>query len=197
LRFEAETKKRKKKRAGKHHQRRNPKTSQQTWADSPPASTESSPGSTPEKKQPDRVRPAYASTTLAVESVTNSGNNAKRQRDSSPARVPAVIGGLTINDFGDLASDYNAVLERESVIYNSVKDAGKSLVERKHDGIPTSSGNVSNFSIRNRQNHLKKERQGYQNRCVSQHCENGGPLINNPFTKPCRCNQPSAGDLPG
>ena len=129
--------------------------------------------------------------------MTNSGNNAKRQRDSSIARVPAVIGGLTINDFGDLASDYDAVLERESDTYNSVKDASKSLVERKHDGIPTSSGNVSNYSIRNRQNHLKKERQGYQNRCVSQHCENGGPLINNLFTKSCRCNQPSAGDLPG
>ena len=195
MHFEAETKKRKKKRAGKNHRKRNHNTLQQICADSPPASTESSPGSTPEKKQPDRVRPA--STTLAVESVTNSGNNAKRQRDSSIARVPAVIGGLTINDFGDLASDYDAVLERESDTYNSVKDASKSLVERKHDGIPTSSGNVSNFGIRNRQNQLKKERQGYLNRCASQHCENGGPLINNPFTKPCRCNQPSAGDLPG
>ena len=115
---------------------------------------------------------------------------------ASSNNVAAVDATGVCPSAGDLpASDYDAVLERESVIYNSVKDAGKSLVERKHDGIPTSSGNVSNYSIRNRQNHLKKERQGYQNRCASQHCENGGPLINNPFTKPCRC--PSAGDSPG
>jgi hypothetical protein len=154
------------------------------------ASTEGSPGSTPEKKQPDRVRPACASTTPAIE--TKRANDLKRQRSYSPAREPE--SGLFVDDFGDLGRDYQAAC----AVYTNVpafQGPIKSPVyERKYDGFPTSSGKVSNWAIRNRQADTKEERQEYQNWCASRHCEKA-LLIHNPFGEACQCSRPSAGDM--
>ena len=201
--------KRRKRRAGRNHQGRKrgsaSESSLQTRAESPAASTDSSHGreSTPEKDlPPDRVEPSSACTIPAVESVpvANCANKAKRQRDSSPARVS----GLTISDFGDLVRDYKKDLERKSNVYPG--DPGKSLSasERKNAGKPTSGGDVSNWAVNQRRQRLKEERQRYQNRAAAQHCEleAGHLLINNPFSAAakgcgpgCGCIPPSAGDL--
>jgi hypothetical protein len=103
-------------RVGRIHPRPNSGSSLQTRAGSPTASTDSSRESTPDKERPHQVAPTSAPTTPAVESVPveNCVNKAKRQRDSSPARVPAVMSELTISDFGDMASIYKAELERKS-----------------------------------------------------------------------------------
>jgi hypothetical protein len=193
-----ERKKRKKRRAGKSHARRNNRLSNQSVseAESPPTSTES----TPEKKQLGRVRAAAcASTTLGVEPVANSEISAKRKRDSdsSSARVPTMIGGLTISDFGDSGRDYKASLDRASAAYDNDASQGESLVERKYDGVPTSSG-VTQYVRSHRQQCLKTERAGYHNRCALLHCE-VPRLNNNPFVKACQCSHPSesAGDLLG
>ena len=160
-----------KRRAGRKHQRRKrgSESSLQNRAESPAASTDSSQGreSTPEKELPDRVEP-----------VANCANKAKRQRDSSPARVS----GLTISDFGDLVRDYKKDLERKSNVYPG--DPGKSLSasERKNAGKPTSGGDVSNWTVNQRRQRLEEERQQYHNRAAEQHCEAGHLLINNPFT---------------
>ena len=178
-----------KRRAGRKHQRRKrgSESSLQTRAESPAASTDSSQGreSTPEKELPDRVEP-----------VANCANKPKRQRDSSPARVP----GLTISDFGDLASEYKEDLERKSNVYSP--GPGKSLPasERKYTGKPTSGGEVPNWTMNQRRQRLEEERQQYHNRAAEQHCEAGHLLINNPFTLKgcspgCGCIPPSAGDL--
>ena len=171
------------KRGGKRHRKHN------ISAVAGDASTEGSPESTPEKKQPDRVRPACASTTPAIE--TRRANNLKRQRSYSPAREPK--SGLSVDDFGDLAREYLAGWD----VYANVpafQGPSKSLVhERKYDGFPTSSGKVSAWSIRSRQDDTKEERQEYQNRCASRHCEKH--LINNPFVTACQCSVPSAGEL--
>ena len=210
LHFEAgaQPNKRKKGRAGRNHQRRKrgsaSESSLQTRAESPAASTDSSHGreSTPEKDlPPDRVETSSACTIPAVESVpvANCANKAKRQRDSSPARVS----GLTISDFGDLVRDYKKDLERKSNVY---EDPGKSLSasERKNAGKPTSGGDVSNWTVNQRRQRLEEERQRYQNRAAAQHCEleAGHLLINNPFSvrgkgcgPGCGCIPPSAGDL--
>ena len=207
LHFEAgaepERHKRKKRRAGRMHQRRNCGSSLQTRAESPSASLDSSRGSTLEKELPDRVGPTSASTTQAVESVpvANFVNKAKRQRDSSPARVPAMISGLTISDFGDLARDYKAELERKSNAYSAdLQDPCKSIAERKYEGKASSGGGVSNWTINHRRECLKEERQQYQNRAAAQHCEAVHLRINNPFTMKacgsgCECIPPSAGDF--
>ena len=203
---EPERHKRKKSRGGRRHARQNRGTLLQTRAGSPTASTDSSRGSTPEKELPDRVGPTSASTTPAVESVpvANCLNKAKRQRDSSPARVPAMMSGLTISDFGDLARDYKAELERKSnCAYSAaLQDPGKSPAERKYDGKATSGGGVSNWTINHRRECLKEERQQYQNRAAAQHFEAMHLRINNPFTLKacgpgCGCIPPSesAGDL--
>ena len=140
---------------------------------------------------------AGASTTLGVEPVANSEINAKRKRDSdsSSSRVPTMIGGLTISDFGDSGHDYKASLDRASAVYDDAASQGESLVERKYDGIATSSETVTNFVKSRRRMFLKKERDGYHNRCAVQHCE-VPRLNNNPFVKACQCGHPSAGDLP-
>ena len=212
LHFEAgaQPNKRKKGRAGRNHQRRKrgsaSESSLQTRAESPAASTDSSHSreSTPEKDLPYRVEPTSACTILAVESVPvgNCANKPKRQRDSSPARVPAMISGLTISDFGDLARDYKKDLERKSNVYP--EDPGELLPasERKNAGKPTSGGDVSNWTVNQRRQRLEEERQRYQNRAARQHCEleAGHLLINNPFSVKgcgpgCGCIPPSAGDL--
>ena len=186
------------------HRRRNSGSSLQTRAGSPTASTDSSRGSTPEKELPHRVGPTSAPTTPAVESVpvANCVSKAKRQRDSSPARVPAMMSGLTISDFGDLARNYKAELERKSIgAYNeALQDPGKSLAERKYEGKATSDGGVSNWTINHRREGLKEERQEYQNRAAAQHCEAVHLCINSPFTMKacgpgCGCIPPSAGGL--
>ena len=131
--------------------------------------------------------------------MANSEINAKRKRDSdySSARVPTTIGGLTISDFGDLGPDYKASLDRASAAYDNDASQGESLVERKYDGVSTSSG-VTQYVRSHRQHYLKKEREGYHNRCALLHCEVPW-LINNPFVKACQCSHPSesAGDLLG
>ena len=197
-----------KRRAGrKHHGRkRGSESSLQIRAESPAASTDSSHGreSTPEKDLPYRVKPTSACTIKAVESVpvANCANKPKRQRDSSPARVPAMISGLTISDFGDLARDYKKDLERKSSVYP--EDPGELLPasERKNAGKPTSGGDVSNWTVNQRRQRLEEERQRYQNRAARQHCEleAGHLLINNPFSVKgcgpgCGCIPPSGGDL--
>ena len=155
------------------------------------ASTEGSPESTPEKKQPDRVRPACASTTPAIE--TKRANDLKRHRSDLPAREPE--SGLSVDDFGDYAREYQAACDvYANVSARAIQGPGKSPVhERKYDGFPTSSGKVSNRTIRSRQDDTKEERQEYQNRCASRHCET--VLINNPFVTACQCSRPSAGDM--
>ena len=197
LHFEAgaQPDKRKKRRAGRNHQRRKrgsaSESSLQTRAESPAASTDSSHGreSTPEKELPDRVEP-----------VANCANKAKRQRDSSPARVS----GLTISDFGDLVRDYKKDLERKSNVYPGDPCKSLSASERKNAGKPTSGGDVSNWTVNQRRQRLEEERQRYQNRAAAQHCEleAGHLLINNPFSvrgkgcgPGCGCIPPSAGDL--
>ena len=133
--------------------------------------------------------------------MANSEINAKRKRDSdsSSARVPTVIGGLTISDFGDSGPDYKASLDRASAAsaYDNDASQGESLVERKYDGVSTSSG-VTQYVRSHRQHYLKKEREGYHNRCALLHCEVPW-LINNPFVKACQCSHPSesAGDVLG
>jgi len=193
-------------RVGRIHPRPNSGSSLQTRAGSPTASTDSSRESTPDKELPHQVAPTSAPTTPAVESVPveNCVNKAKRQRDSSPARVPAVMSELTISDFGDMASIYKAELERKSTsAYNeSLQDPGKSLAERKYQGKATSGGDVSNWAINHRREVLKEERQEYQNRAAAQHCEavHLSRGINDPFTRKA-CGQgcgripPSAGEL--
>ncbi len=155
------------------------------------ASTEGSPESTPEKKQPDRVRPACASTTPAIE--TKRANDLKRHRSDLPAREPE--SGLSVDDFGDYAREYQAACNvYVNVSARAIQGPGKSpVLERKYDGFPTSSGKVSNRTIRSRQDDTKEERQEYQNRCASRHCET--VLINNPFVTACQCSRPSAGDM--
>ena len=133
--------------------------------------------------------------------MANSEISAKRKRDSdsSSARVPTMIGGLTISDFGDSGRDYKASLDRASAFYDNDASQGESLVERKYDGVPTSSG-VTQYVRSHRQQYLKKEREGYHNRCALLHCEVTVPrLNNNPFVKACQCSHPSesAGDLLG
>jgi hypothetical protein len=180
-----------KRRAGRKHQRRKrgSESSLQNRAESPAASTDSSQGreSTPEKELPDRVEP-----------VANCANKPKRQRDSSPARVP----GLTISDFGDLASEYKEDLERKSNVYSPGPGKSLSASERQNAGKPTSGGAVSNWTVNQRRQCLEEERQRYQNRAATQHCEleAGHLLINNPFSVKgcgpgCGCIPPSAGDL--
>jgi hypothetical protein len=131
--------------------------------------------------------------------VANSEISAKRKRDSdsSSARVPTMIGGLTISDFGDSGRDYKASLDRASAAYDNDASQGESLVERKYDGVPTSSG-VTQYVRSHRQQCLKTERAGYHNRCALLHCE-VPRLNNNPFVKACQCSHPSesAGDLLG
>jgi len=131
--------------------------------------------------------------------VANSEISAKRKRDSdsSSARVPTMIGGLTISDFGDSGRDYKASLDRASAFYDNDASQGESLVERKYDGVPTSSG-VTQYVRSHRQQYLKNEREGYHNRCALLHCE-VPRLNNNPFVKACQCSHPSesAGDLLG
>ena len=131
--------------------------------------------------------------------MANSEINAKRKRDSdySSARVPTTIGGLTISDFGDSGRDYKASLDRASAAYDNDASQGESLVERKYDGVSTSSG-VTQYVRSHRQHYLKKEREGYHNRCALLHCEVPW-LINNPFVKACQCSHPSesAGDVLG
>jgi hypothetical protein len=131
--------------------------------------------------------------------VANSEISAKRKRDSdsSSARVPTMIGGLMISDFGDLGRDYKANLDRASAAYDNDASQGESLVERKYDGVPTSSG-VTQYVRSHRQQCLKTEREGYHNRCALLHCE-VPRLNNNPFVKACQCSHPSesAGDLLG
>ena len=131
--------------------------------------------------------------------MANSEISAKRKRDSdsSSARVPTMIGGLTISDFGDSGRDYKASLDRASAFYDNDASQGESLVERKYDGVPTSSG-VTQYVRSHRQQCLKKEREGYHNRCALLHCE-VPRLNNNPFVKACQCSHPSesAGDLLG
>ena len=132
--------------------------------------------------------------------MANSEINAKRTRDSdsSSARVPTMIGGLTISDFGDSGRDYKASLDRASAFYDNAASQGESLVERKYDGVPTSSETVTKYVRSHRQNYLKMEREGYHNRCALLHCEVPW-LINNPFVKACQCSHPSesAGDVLG
>ena len=141
---------------------------------------------------------ACASTTLGVEPVANSEISAKRKRDSdsSSARVPTMIGGLMISDFGDLGRDYKANLDRASAAYDNDASQGESLVERKYDGIATSSETVTSYVKSRRQMYPKKERDRYHNRCAVHHCK-VPRLINNPFVKACQCGHPSAGDLLG
>ena len=134
--------------------------------------------------------------------MANSEINAKRKRDSdsSSARVPTMIGGLTISDFGDSGRDYKASLDRASAFYDNAASQGESLVERKYDGVPTSSETVTKYVRSHRQNYLKMEREGYHNRCALLHCEvPRARLNNNPFVKACQCSHPSesAGDLLG
>ena len=155
------------------------------------ASTEGSPESTPEKKrQPDRVRPACASTTPAIE--TKRANDLKRQRSCSPAREPD--SGLFVDDFGDYAREYQAACD----VYANVpafQGPSKSPVhERKYYGLPTSGGKLSSWATHKRQDDIKVERREYQNLCASRHCEKA-LLINNPFVKACPCSRPSAGDM--
>ena len=198
-------KRKSRRRGGRKHSRPNRGSSLQTRAGSPTASTDSSRGSTPEKEVTHRVGPASAPTTPAVEYVpeANCVNKAKRQRDSSPARVPAMMSGLTISDFfGDLASNYKAELERKSIgAYNeSLQDPGKSLAERRYEGKATSGGDVSSWAMNHRRAGLKGKRQEYQNLAAAQHCEAANLCINNPFTgkacgQGCRCIPPSAGEL--
>ena len=107
-----------------------------------------------------------------------------------------MIGGLTISDFGDSGRDYKASLDRASAIYDSAALHSESLVERKYDGIATSSETVTSYVMSRRRMYLKKERDGYHNRCAVHHCE-VPRLINNPFVKACQCGHPSAGDLLG
>ena len=175
-----------------------------TRAESPSASTDSSRGGTPEKELPDRVGPTSASTTPAVESVpvANCVNKEKRQLDSSPALVPAMISGLTISDFGDLASNYKAELERKSngAYSAALQDPGKSLAERKYEGKSHVSRGSSNWTINHRRECLKEERQQYQSRAAALHCEAVHLCINNPstvtaFGQGCGCIPPSAGEL--
>jgi hypothetical protein len=199
-------KRKSRRKARKMHPRPNSGSSLQTRAESPTASTDSSRESTPDKELPRQVAPTSAPTTppAAVESVPveNCVNKAKRQRDSSPARLPAMMSELTISDFGDMASIYKAELERKSTsAYNeSLQDPGKSLAERKYQGKATSGGDVSNWAINHRREVLKEERQEYQNRAAAQHCEAVHLCINNPFTRKacgqgCGCIPPSAGEL--
>ena len=201
---ESERHKRKKRRAGRMHRGRNRRSSLQTRAESPSASTDSSRGGTPEKELPDRVGPTSASTTPAVESVpvANCVNKEKRQLDSSPALVPAMISGLTISDFGDLASNYKAELERKSngAYSAALQDPGKSLAERKYEGKSHVRRGSSNWTINHRRECLKEERQQYQSRAAALHCEAVHLCINNPFTmtafgQGCGCIPPSAGEL--
>ena len=165
-------------------------------------------GRAPRTRSFQSLAPTSAPTTppAAVESVPveNCVNKAKRQRDSSPARLPAMMSELTISDFGDMASIYKAELERKSTsAYNeSLQDPGKSLAERKYQGKATSGGDVSNWAINHRREVLKEERQEYQNRAAAQHCEavHLSRCINNPFTRKacgqgCGCIPPSAGEL--
>jgi hypothetical protein len=129
--------------------------------------------------------------------VANSEINAKRKRDSdsSSSRVPTMIGGLTISDFGDSGHDYKASLDRVSAVFDDAASQGESLVERKYDGVPTSSGGVTQYVRSHRQQYLKEEREGYHNWCALLHCE-VPRLNNNPFVKACQCGHLSAGDLP-
>ena len=133
--------------------------------------------------------------------MANSDINAKRKRDdSSLGRVPAMISGLTISDFGDLGRDYKDTLDRVASVYDNAasesQPEGKSLAERKYDGIATSSENISKYVSSHRRKSLKQEREGYHNRCALRHCE-VPRLINNPFVEACKCSHPSrsAGDL--
>jgi hypothetical protein len=172
------------KRAGRRHRKHN------ISSVAGDASTEGSPGSTPEKKQPDRVRPACASTTPAIE--TKRANDLKRQRSCSPAREPD--SGLFVDDFGDYAREYQAACD----VYANVpafQGPSKSPVhERKYYGLPTSGGKLSSWATHKRQDDIKVERREYQNLCASRHCEKA-LLINNPFVKACQCSRPSAGDM--
>ena len=133
--------------------------------------------------------------------MANSDINAKRKRDdSSLGRVPAMISGLTISDFGDLGRDYKDTLDRVASVYDNAasesQPEGKSLAERKYDGIATSSENISKYVSSHRRKSLNQEREGYHNRCALRHCE-VPRLINNPFVEACKCSHPSrsAGDL--
>jgi hypothetical protein len=172
------------KRAGRRHRKHN------ISSVAGDASTEGSPGSTPEKKQPNRVRPACASTTPAIE--TKRANDLKRQRSCSPAREPD--SGLFVDDFGDYAREYQAACD----VYANVpafQGPSKSPVhERKYYGLPTSGGKLSSWATHKRQDDIKVERREYQNLCASRHCEKA-LLINNPFVKACQCSRPSAGDM--
>jgi hypothetical protein len=173
------------KRAGRRHRKHN------ISSVAGDASTEGSPESTPEKKrQPDRVRPACASTTPAIE--TKRANDLKRQRSCSPAREPD--SGLFVDDFGDYAREYQAACD----VYANVpafQGPSKSPVhERKYYGLPTSGGKLSSWATHKRQDDIKVERREYQNLCASRHCEKA-LLINNPFVKACQCSRPSAGDM--
>ena len=172
------------KRAGRRHRKHN------ISSVAGDASTECSPESTPEKKQPDRVRPACASTTPAIE--TKRANDLKRQRSCSPAREPD--SGLFVDDFGDYAREYQAACDVYANVPAFQGPSKSSVHERRYDGFPTSCGKLSYWAIRNRQDDTKVGRQEYQNWCASRHCEKA-LLINNPFVEACQCSRPSAGDM--
>ena len=193
-------------RRNKHRAGRRHRKSSMSTVESQLASTEGSLESTPEKKKPDRVRPACASTTQAVETVAKGANQSKRQRSGSPVRQPT--GGLTLEDFGDVGREYKADLERTSSVYESAKalqNPGGSRSERKYLNVPTSYG-ISSWATRNRQENTKGLRQKYQTLCASNHCEHQNQcasnhcehqLINNPWSSARKCCRPSAGDLLG
>ena len=196
----------KRRRRNRHRAGRRHRKASMSTVESQLASTEGSLESTPEKKKPDRVRPACASTTQAVETVAKGANQSKRQRSGSPVRQPT--GGLTLEDFGDVGREYKADLERASSVYESAKalqNPGGSRSERKYLNVPTSYG-ISSWATRNRQENTKGLRQKYQTLCASNHCEHQNQcaskhcehqLINNPWSSARKCCRPSAGDLLG
>ena len=154
----------------------------------------------PQDKDPDvgtaavaAPKPTDAESTTTRDAVTGPGPGAVRQRAMSPSSAQEPRSGLLIDHFGDLGREYRASLDSKA---SKVHDSVKARSERKYDGLPTSSGDVSNWVIRARQAALEEVRKEYQNSCASTHFEKG-LLIKNPFMTACHCCRKPADGVAG